>query len=296
MAAGDVIRNIKRRGPADGEMIAALADYLDEHGRIYSESPDDIVVDFGENVFGVLHPAFDGTADVWSYIDVGEEAALLIDTGLGDGDYRALAERLTGGLPLTVVNTHHHPDHTGSNGQFGEVYVHEYSLAYINPKKDRKCTAHEYKVHGCADGTRFRLGPEHEAELIYTPGHAQGECCFLDRKRKILFSGDEIMTGRVSAPGQRSRKPYGENTCVTAFAVGTARLLEETADIDVCLAGHNIPAVSPGAIKQIHDTCQRIMDDPEGYDFLSENYVPGEVVRIKTMPGLGEFEYKADGI
>ena len=51
------------------------------------------------------------------YLVCGQDRCLLIDTGWGIGDLRALVAELNP-LPLTVVNTHGHPDHTFGNWQF----------------------------------------------------------------------------------------------------------------------------------------------------------------------------------
>ena len=64
----------------------------------------------------------DGGSDT-IYLIVGDERALLLDTGWGVGDLPALVASLTS-LPLLVVNTHGHPDHTYGNGQFAQVYIH----------------------------------------------------------------------------------------------------------------------------------------------------------------------------
>lgn len=49
-----------------------------------------------------------------SYLVVGEERALLFDTGLGIDDISQAVRGLTD-LPLVVVNSHHHLDHRGGN-------------------------------------------------------------------------------------------------------------------------------------------------------------------------------------
>lgn len=56
------------------------------------------------------------------YLLEGEEKALLLDTGYGAGNLRPYVERLTE-KPVIVANTHYHPDHSGGNGEFEEVYV-----------------------------------------------------------------------------------------------------------------------------------------------------------------------------
>lgn len=59
-----------------------------------------------------------------SFLVVGENGAALIDSGLGIGDIRDVVESLTD-LPVLVVNTHYHFDHTGGNHLFSEVAIHK---------------------------------------------------------------------------------------------------------------------------------------------------------------------------
>jgi glyoxylase-like metal-dependent hydrolase (beta-lactamase superfamily II) len=58
-----------------------------------------------------------------SFLVVGDDRAVLLDTGLGVADIRAVAEGLSG-KPLSVVNTHYHFDHTGGNRQFDQIAIH----------------------------------------------------------------------------------------------------------------------------------------------------------------------------
>src|SRR5436309_11482151 len=58
-----------------------------------------------------------------SFLIEGTRSAVLLDTGLGVGNIRAVAAELTG-KPLLVVNSHYHFDHTGGNHQFGEIAIH----------------------------------------------------------------------------------------------------------------------------------------------------------------------------
>lgn len=53
---------------------------------------------------------------------VGRERALLIDTGYGLRDIRPVIRQITD-LPLVVINSHVHTDHTGCNSAFETVYV-----------------------------------------------------------------------------------------------------------------------------------------------------------------------------
>ncbi|MCW2902082.1 MAG: Zn-dependent hydrolase [Streptosporangiaceae bacterium] len=58
-----------------------------------------------------------------NFLVVGEDRAVLLDTGLGVADIRAVAEGLAG-KPLSVVNSHYHFDHSGGNRHFDEIAIH----------------------------------------------------------------------------------------------------------------------------------------------------------------------------
>jgi glyoxylase-like metal-dependent hydrolase (beta-lactamase superfamily II) len=58
-----------------------------------------------------------------SFLVQGSKSAVLVDTGLGVADIRAVARELTD-KPLLVVNSHYHFDHTGGNGLFEQIAIH----------------------------------------------------------------------------------------------------------------------------------------------------------------------------
>ena len=57
--------------------------------------------------------------EVISYLVLGEERGVLIDTGTGIGDIRAVVQELTD-LPVEAVLTHEHYDHVGGAHQFAK--------------------------------------------------------------------------------------------------------------------------------------------------------------------------------
>ena len=64
-------------------------------------------------------------AAVYMELFVGTERALLLDTGFGFGDLKGAVRSITD-LPLVIVCTHGHSDHTFGNGLFTEpVYLDE---------------------------------------------------------------------------------------------------------------------------------------------------------------------------
>jgi glyoxylase-like metal-dependent hydrolase (beta-lactamase superfamily II) len=64
-----------------------------------------------------------GIAHGIMYLLWGDTSALLIDTGYGSGDLRALVSSITD-KPVKAVNTHAHFDHIGANYQFGDCWIH----------------------------------------------------------------------------------------------------------------------------------------------------------------------------
>ena len=68
------------------------------------------------------------------YLLLGEEKALLIDTGWGAGNLRGLVEKLTD-KPVEVILTHGHLDHSGGNGEWEKVMIHS-KLAMLFHQKN----------------------------------------------------------------------------------------------------------------------------------------------------------------
>lgn len=65
-----------------------------------------------------------------SYLLLGENRALLIDTGLGIGNIGALVARLTS-KPVTAVATHVHWDHIGGHRYFPDFYAHRAEESWL---------------------------------------------------------------------------------------------------------------------------------------------------------------------
>lgn len=146
------------------------------------------------------------------YLVVGKEKALLIDAGTGLADLSACIKKLTS-LPLLVMNTHGHMDHSGGDYQFNRVYTHLADSGMITqssspglhtlmageapsryPGLDSLINkdftnARVPELLPIQEGFVFDLGDK-ELEVIETPGHTQGSICLLDAKSKMLFTGD----------------------------------------------------------------------------------------------------------
>lgn len=164
------------------------------------------VDNLGEGVWRISEGDIDNM-----YLIVGRDSAMLIDTGLGVVNIKDFVARITP-LPLIVVNTHAHLDHTGGSFQFSMVYAHPDDfdmIRFFGRKEFRKYTvASRVKVDlpdslkfpvpdslfnvflsQVHDGQTFDLG-ERKIEVIHTPGHTAGSICLLDHSDGALYSGD----------------------------------------------------------------------------------------------------------
>ena len=76
------------------------------------------------------------------YLVEGRDSAMLIDNGVGAVNLIDFVKSITQ-LPLIVVNTHSHPDHTGSNHQFSRYGGMLMSLKGSGSSAPKRC-AHTY--------------------------------------------------------------------------------------------------------------------------------------------------------
>jgi len=146
-----------------------------------------------DGIFSLSHSRWgsgkNGSATINAVLVVGEEKAMLVDTGMRRRGFSHFVRTLTS-LPLLVVNSHGHPDHTGNNGQFGEVYVNSADIPLLSRGFFGKIKV-DYSVKDLQDGDVFALGGR-TLTAYSLPGHSRGSMVFLDDKTKILLSGDAI--------------------------------------------------------------------------------------------------------
>ena len=155
------------------------------------------------------------------YLLCGQEKALLIDTGLGVSNIREIVDSLTE-LPVTAATTHVHWDHIGGHRYFDNIAVHELekdwlfvqfpiSLQVVKnsltkfpcdfPAEFELDTYHIFQglpQRVLRDGDWLDLG-DRKIQVVHTPGHSPGHCCFYEPGRETLFSGDLIYRGCLYA-------------------------------------------------------------------------------------------------
>lgn len=128
---------------------------------------------------------------VRSFLIVGTQRAMLLDTGAEECDILALIRSVTK-LPLIVLHTHGDGDHTANDDKFTDIYAHPDEFPIIRQFRP-ELKAHLHPITGASS---FDLGGR-ILQVIETPGHTPGSICLLDRQGRILFSGDTLSYGPV---------------------------------------------------------------------------------------------------
>ena len=132
------------------------------------------------------------------YLVIGSEKACVIDTMNGYNDLYRAVRKITD-KPVTVVNTHGHPDHIFGNMYFEEAYIHP-----ADAELARSFTEHQGFVDFCRErgwtmppfrdilpGDVISLG-DRTLEVFALPGHTAGGILLLLREDRILFTGDSV--------------------------------------------------------------------------------------------------------
>ncbi|HRK02680.1 MAG TPA: MBL fold metallo-hydrolase [Oligoflexia bacterium] len=98
-----------------------------------------------------------------------------------------------------VLLTHTHHDHVAGVDELAEkydvpFYLHRGDIRGLNKKSQLVQSRTKY----LNEGDKLRLG-KIDIEILHTPGHSAGECCFLIRGEKHwhLFTGDTVFVGNV---------------------------------------------------------------------------------------------------
>ena len=140
----------------------------------------------------------DEAHEATGYLVVGRERACVIDTMNGYNDLHEAVRKITD-KPVTVVNTHGHPDHIFGNMYFGEAYLHpaDRELArqfakdpgFLEICREKGRTMPPFRdIH---PGDTVDLGGR-TLEVYGLPGHTPGGILLLLREDRILFTGDSV--------------------------------------------------------------------------------------------------------
>lgn len=235
--------------------------------------------------------------EVISFLIIGSEKAMLLDTGMGFSNIKAVCEELTD-KPIFVVNSHSHFDHIGCNYMFEDGWFFNSPPAIQRSKtglaKGRIAMElagnstylpypsgfdpNEYSIPSYEhfktfdDGHIFELGGR-TLKAIHTPGHSPDSIMLVDEANKILFTGDTFYPAVLYA---HLDSEEGLTSIVDIYS-DTMRKLSNAYSDYTLYCSHNEP-VRPGKVltacadafdKILKGDLEYIIDD-EGlkrYDF-----------------------------
>ena len=264
--------------------------------KIYDINPYVEVYQFRDNLYGLFSENCDGMGDQWMYLTIGPEKALLIDTSFGLGDIKGLVDLLSGGKELIVVNTHDHFDHAYGNCRFDRVFCHEYLVPYLENQHehmwdylfdafgnniwlefDREDLPKfkPYEIKGVPDGYTWDLGGGYIFELLFTGGHAAGHAAFLDRKNRILFTGDNIcvdVSGCGSVNMIRNNGPHAEMTLLPVYRDNVKRMVKRMGEYDYIFPSHFMNDIENNLMPNVLEALDAIIADPKSYDYKTVSW------------------------
>jgi len=217
--------------------------------------------------------------EVISYLILGQQNALLFDTGMGISDIRAVVTQLTtdGGpsklrasvkppLPVIVLNSHTHNDHVSGNWQFDTIYSMDTDFSRQNAKgsvADAQAEIAPGEICGqlpknfdpktyrtkpwhitryIHDGDKLDLGSR-TIEILSTPGHTPDSISLLDRANQLLFTGDTYYPATIWL--------FRPETDFDAYAKSIARLAALAPQIKTVLGAHNIAVAPPSVLPDL---------------------------------------------
>lgn len=231
------------------------------------------------------------------YLVIGQEKAMLVDTGAGIGKLKNTISQLTD-KPVFVVNTHGHMDHAMGNWEFEKAYMNEkdwhlvgneYITAerwknfclktmkesyYTGPDISELPPRRPEKLLPVKEGDVFDLG-EIQLEVLEVPGHTPGCIALLDRKNRILIAGDAIVSTPILIFDDYS-------TTVEEYYRALSNLKERAEEFDLILPGHFLRPISKRYLYDLIGCAERILDgtvEVEDADF-------SHMTQAKTIKGV----------
>ncbi|MCD7920660.1 MAG: MBL fold metallo-hydrolase [Clostridiales bacterium] len=140
----------------------------------------------------------------YHYLIAGDIGGVAFDTGYGAGNLREYLEGLCSKPVPWVVNSHHHFDHTANNCYFDMAYMGEEALSRASipfPSFDGVgFPAPDYPKTPVGDGDIIPLAGR-PLEVFRIGDHTEDGIALLDRKERLLFTGDELMIGMKTLNG-----------------------------------------------------------------------------------------------
>lgn len=226
-----------------------------------------------ENTYAILAPYH--WQETVSFLMIGTEKALLIDTGMAFGNIKLNVEALTD-KPVIVVNTHSHYDHVSNNHHFDTVYGRDLAFTAKNATGHPKATwqnaiqpsavsgnlpegfsYEDYENKGfkiskyISDGDVIDLGSR-KIEVLTTPGHTPDSMLFFDRAAGLLATGDTFYPSTLWA--HRADADFKD------YIASAKRMAAMEEHVKYILPGHGEIVANPNFLRKLYDAFLAMRD------------------------------------
>ncbi|MCD8085545.1 MAG: MBL fold metallo-hydrolase [Clostridiales bacterium] len=242
-------------------------------------------------VYRITERPAENAPGVNMYVVVGQERALLFDTGFGVTDtLPAFVAGLTD-KPIVCVVGHGHPDHAGAAALFDEVYMNHRDegllpvalsyerrmddvfgrLEHPDPELKAYCETHivltdrlHYK--DIDQGDTVDLGGQ-VLEVYAIPGHTNGSIALLNRAGNYALVSDAFST-RTALVTLPPEKRVG----LTAYRDGLARFLDAIGEDTLLYWGHGNDPVNHDIPRDMLRACTEVLDGQTEQDVASVSH------------------------
>ena len=231
------------------------------------------VYQFEHNVWAIYEPF--QWQEVISYLIIGNKSALLVDSGNGIGDIKAIVDQLTD-KPVLVLNTHSHFDHIGGNYQFETILSPSTKFSISNSKGNNSqiiktevstealCKDlpkgvtqknHVIKPYSITseikDGDIIDLGGR-KVEILQIPGHTDDSVALFEEESGYLWTGDSFYEGPIWL--------WFPETDLPAYHQSISRLAALVPQLKALFPAHNIPYSNPSLLTETQKAFQLIFE------------------------------------
>ena len=260
-----------------------------------------------------------------AFLVEGEERAALIDTGTGIGNLHEVVRELTDKPLVILITHGHfdhdggvkqfpdvpiylHPE-DGKNmhetlkmmeKMMGTADMNKMRAFYITsraPIRYPEASIEElltlvpersdspiYDWEPITDGMEIDLGGR-IIKAIHTPGHTDGEMCFLDETSRILFSGDTANVGIILM-----RQPENDTKLIKICNETMKKLWDLEGSYDRLAVGHDAHTIDKQIVKDYFDLSKGLLDGTIVGAYEETGFRKGDVARL----GLAELWYQCD--
>lgn len=262
-----------------------------------------------------------GAGNELMYLIVGSELAVLVDTGAGVGNIKEYVESLTR-LPVIVILTHAHIDHSAGAFYFNDVYLNERDVKLLDLEfneeeckllhqgvKDFVAGADEElavslqeedfvkpyrkKFLPLSEGDKFNLGGL-TLEIIECPGHTRGSVIVLIKELRAVIFGDSCN------PSVWLFSP--ESTSVAEYHESLLKVKLREDEYDKVYLSHEPKDADKAILDEVINVCKLILDgksdDIPYSEYGAENCYIAKKVNVENNQRedgkIGNIIYKKD--